>query len=192
MKRTVFTALTGLAVIAAVVTFAYAQQGPPQGAQPGPMMRHQGQMKGRMFQALNLTPEQKSKMETLRSAQMKEMAQLRADAQIAQIDLRDLLRQDNPSDSDVKAKVAAVTKTRGKIMESQVAFGLKMKQVLTPEQRQKLQDLREQHMRRGGQRGWMRPGGGRMFQQHRPGPRGPMMPNAWENEQPQTAPNANM
>ena len=158
MKRTIITALIGACVVALVTTCAEAQPR-GRGQASGPML-------GRGIQALDLTADQQKKLQDLRSAHQKDMARLRADAQVARIELQDLLRQDNPRDAEVKAKINSVTQTRGKTMESQVGFRLKMQQMLTPEQRQKLQELQNQ-------RGRMRPQGEWRGRMPRPNPQGP-------------------
>lgn len=163
MKRTLITALIGAFAIALVTTLADAQ---PRGRGQGG-----GPMVGWGLQALDLTAEQQQKLQDMRSMHQKDMARLRADAQIAQIELRDLLRQDNPKDADVKAKINSVTQTRGKIMESQVGFRLKMQQVLTPEQRQKFQDMQ---MERGRMKqGPQGEGRGLRDRMRRPNPQAP-------------------
>ncbi len=178
MKRKSIITLMGIMAIAAVATIVYAQ---PQG--PGMMQgKMQGRMQGKVLEALGLSAEQKDKLHMMRSAHQKEMAQLRANAQIAQIELRDLLRQDDPKDADVKTKIAAANSARGKMMEAQITFGLKMKQVLTPEQRQKWQEMKAHRPMRNRGEGRMNRGDDPMFRQHRQNPRGPFMPGAFDGE----------
>ena len=112
------------------------------------------------------------------------MTRLQADERIAQMELQEVLRQDSPKAGDVKARVAAVNKIRSQILEQSVDFQVKVKQVLTPEQRKKLQSMQNDRRgpgRRGGAfRGRGRGEGrrpfyqgrrGRGFQRSRPAPR---------------------
>ena len=144
MERYILAALIGIVAIASIAPLASARPGK---GQRGNKMRPQ--MAGRMMEALDLTDAQKEKLQDLRTANAKAMAKLQADAKIAQIDLKEVMQQDNPKTADVKAKIAAVNKVRGQIMEKRALHGLEMKQVFTPEQRKKLQTLKKQHRRRG-------------------------------------------
>jgi len=175
MKRYILAALIGIVAIASIAAVASARPGK---GQRGNMMT-QRNMKGmHMMQALDLTDAQKEKFHALRTANAKAMAKLQANAKIAQIELREVTRQDAPKTADVKTKVAAVNKVRGQIMEMRTLHGIEMKQVLTPEQRKKLETLKSQPRGRGmrGKAGMQRgrSGGRRGMMRHR----GPMMPQA--------------
>ena len=137
-------------------------QGAPQAGPRNPMA------------ALGLTEEQQQKMKAIRLAQAKEMAQLKANLQVAQIELKDALGQDTPNAAAVKAKAAAVSKARSVIFAKHIDARLNLSQVLTPEQRQKMQELKQTRGprgagkgMRGGRRGMM---GGRGRMQGGPGP----------------------
>ena len=113
---------------------------------PRPMMH-------RMMEELDLSDEQRSKLEALRESGMREGIRIRADLEIARLDLRQAMRQADPSAPDVKAKVAKVNGVRAKMLEHRVDGQLKRQAVLTPEQRTKLEELRRRPMdgtRRGG------------------------------------------
>ncbi len=140
-----------------------------------------GHRRGHRFEdrlhALELTAEQKGKVKALHLAQAKQMAQLRADHQIARLELQNLLGQADPKASDVKSRVAAVNKAQGKILETRVNLQVNLNKILTSEQRGKLKEMEQRRpgrehqgrQRRGGRRG--RPG----F--HRPGPAPPVPQN---------------
>jgi Spy/CpxP family protein refolding chaperone len=100
-----------------------------------------GAMMMRAAKAIGLTDEQMNRLRGMRVAHQREMIRLRADAQIARLDLEEALRQPNAKFADVKAKVAAISALHGQMMEKKVAFRLDARQVLTPEQQQKLREL---------------------------------------------------
>ena len=102
------------------------------------------------MKALELTDAQQAKMKTMRLAHAKEMVQLRADQKIAQLELRDLMGQDAPKAGDIDARVDAVNAARGKIMKKNIHFQTAFKNILTPEQREKLKAMRQ---KRGARRG---------------------------------------
>jgi len=141
------------------------RQAPPQA--PGPR---------NPMAALNLTDEQQQKMKTIRLAQAKEMAQLKANLQVAQLELREALGQANPNAGAVKAKVAAVNKAKSTVFGKQIDTRLKFGQVLTPEQRKKMSDARQMWGgKRGGRRGNAMRGGHRGMQDRPNAKRGARM-----------------
>ncbi len=134
MKRKMIFALLGIFAIAAVTTFAHARPG-----------KREGMMHPKMMTELNLTDAQKEKLKTMRSAHQKEMIKLQAAAKIAQIELGDVLHQDNPKSTEVKAKIDAVNAARNKVMEARIMRRLESKKVFTPEQLKKMEELKAQH-----------------------------------------------
>lgn len=150
MKRLSLTLLAALLLAAWGFTAAQAQ--------PGKGRRgHRGQD---FIQALNPTAEQMEKIKALRLDHARQMAQLHANLKIAQLELRSAMDQDSPQMADVKTRVAEVNRMRAQIMEKNVEMRLNLKNLLTPEQKEKLKELRQQ-----------RPGPGRMGWRHDgPGP----------------------
>jgi Spy/CpxP family protein refolding chaperone len=102
---------------------------------------------------LDLTQEQKDQLKSLRTANQKKMIQLRADAQIAGVELRELMHEKDPNKRQVDAAVAKVNSARGKMMSSRVHQKLAVNKILTDEQLQKLEEMpgrrggRERHFR---------------------------------------------
>ncbi|MCY3680557.1 MAG: periplasmic heavy metal sensor [Gemmatimonadetes bacterium] len=142
MKRKIIYAVIGVFAIGVIGSVnADAQRGKRRG------------MRGGMA-ALELTDEQKEKMSDLRSAHQKAMVDLRAAHQKARIDLGEVRKQDNPSASDIQAKVDAVTAAQGKIMAREIQHNIDVKNLLTAEQKEKLGERR-----RGGRMGFRGRGG---------------------------------
>lgn len=123
-----------------------------------PTNAHRGKRgwKGRKapMAALELTAEQRTKMESLKLAQAKQMAQLRADLKVARLDLRAAMRRDEPDAAEVKARVAAVNSARSLILESRVNHRLKVNSVLTTEQRTRLREMRRDRSGKGCGKMW--------------------------------------
>ena len=141
MKSRILTVVIGVAAAAAVLWGISAVN-----AQPG---RREGRVARRFeapifeapIKALNLTAEQQEKLKALRLVNDKEMVRLRADQQIAQMELHEILDQDNPNPTEVKAKVDNLNKVRSTITAKMVDFRLGMNKILTPEQREKLRSF---------------------------------------------------
>jgi len=108
--------------------------------------------------ALELSTEQRTKLENLNLERAKKMAQLRADLKVARLDLRAAMRLDNPDPAEVKARVAAVNNARSLILESKVNHRLNVNGVLTPEQRNKLREMRRDRSKGGCGKMWRRGG----------------------------------
>ena len=159
MKRRILMAAGILTAVVAAAAFLWGTGSVD--ARPG---RRGGRMAGRFeapFKALDLTAEQQEKMKALHLANGKEMVRLRADEQIAQMELQEVMGQDNPSPTEVKAKVDNVNKVRSTITSRMVDLKLGMKKILTPEQREKLRSFKGKMGMRGG------PGKGMGMRGHR-------------------------
>jgi len=146
MKRKIIYAVIGVFIIGIIGSVAFVKHADAQRA------KRRG-MRGGMA-ALELTDEQKEKMSDLRSAHQKAMIDLRAAHAKARIDLGAIRNEDNPSASDIQAKVDAVTAAQGKIMAREIQHNIDVKNLLTAEQKEKLGE-----MRRGGREGFRGRGG---------------------------------
>ena len=145
MKRKIIYAVIGVFVIGVIGSVAFVKHADAQRAKRRGM---------HSMAALELTDEQKEKMSDLRSAHQKAMVDLRAAHQKARIDLGVIRKQDNPSASDIQAKVDAVTAAQGKIMAREIQHNIDVRNLLTAEQKEKLGE-----MRRGGRMGFRGRGG---------------------------------
>lgn len=114
-----------------------------------------------LVEKLELTDTQQAKLRILRTAHAKEMAKLRADMEVAHIELREVMTNTNPSATDAKSKAAEVNAARARLFEKSVAFRVEAKNVLTPEQQKTLQKegRKKHHGGRGfGYRSMLPPG----------------------------------
>lgn len=155
MKRKIIYAVIGVFVLGIIGSVAFVKHADAQRAKRRGM---------RGMAALELTAEQKEKMSDLRSAHQKTMVDLRAAHQKARIDLGEIRKEDNPSASDIQAKVDAVTAAQGKIMAREIQHNIDVKNLLTAEQKEKLGE-----MRKGGGRKGFRGRGGPGFRGRGPG-----------------------
>ncbi len=111
-------------------------------------------------QKVGVTPEQVAKIRQQETAFRKTAIQQRADLEVKQIDLGDLLAADKPDRAAIDRQLQAISASRLAMDKSRVDFRLNMKDALTPEQREKLRQAMKDRMqaRRGeGRRGG--PGG---------------------------------
>ena len=107
----------------------------------------------RLREALELTDEQTEQLRKITVDTRKTTVQKRADLQVHRIELHEVLRAENPPRAQVEQKVREITQLQGDLMQTRVDALLSARAVLTPEQRQKAQELRSQ-----GRRGFRRSG----------------------------------
>ena len=105
---------------------------------------------------LNLSDEQKTKMEALQTAHLKDVRPLREKMFDKSVELRRLWLQTNPDKDKINAAQKEMRTLRDNIEDKGTAFKLELRKLLTPEQNEKLANS---HWGRGsgfGPRGGMR------------------------------------
>jgi len=112
----------------------------------------------RVRQYLGLTDEQVGRLHKIGIDAEKAAVQTRADMELRHIELRELLRADNPDHDAIMQKLDEVNALRGKMEKQQVETLLSARSVLTPDQLKKVKAFMEN---RGG--GMER---GRMMERH--------------------------
>jgi Spy/CpxP family protein refolding chaperone len=97
----------------------------------------------RMHKELNLTDQQMDELAKLRMENQKEMIKLRADLRILQLDLKTLLNEKEPDTAKVYAQLDRINKLRNEISKNRIESDLKRRTVFTPEQWDKIKNLRK-------------------------------------------------
>jgi len=116
---------------------------------------------------LGVTAEQAAKIRQQESDFRKTEIRNRANLEVQRIDLRDLLSADKPDRAAINSKLQEISAARLSMEKSSIDYRLNMRDALTPEQRQKLQEwMKQRREREGGRNGGPRGARG----QH--GPRG--------------------
>lgn len=105
-------------------------------AGPRKMMREKpaSGMRMEICAELNLTAEQQQKIEALRLAHQKEMVPLRADIQLAKLELEELVRAGDTS-KKLDAAIKKVNDLKAKQFEKQVKHRMDVANILTDEQK---------------------------------------------------------
>ncbi len=114
-----------------------------------------------MRQRLNITLEQAEKIRQQATDFLKGQIRNRADLEIQRLDLRNMLAAEHPDRAAIDATLQKMSDLRLAQEKSAVDFHLAMRDAFTPEQRQKLREMRRAGMRKRF--------GGRMMR----GPHGP-------------------
>lgn len=102
-----------------------------------------GQFRGgpelrRKLEGLGLSRAQRDRLANLRDEQMRRAIRGRADLRLAQLDLRKLLRSDEPDARAIDAQIERIQGLRTEMMKSRIHGFLSLRSTLTPEQRDKL------------------------------------------------------
>lgn len=121
--------------------------------------RHHGRHLMRILRGLDLTDEQKANAREMMMAARKQAIPMRAELQVAQLELQDLLVQDDVDRAAVDQHLDQIGQLRQKLMRHRVDTRLKLHAMLTPEQRAKARTAFMDHMVDGPPHGFHRQGG---------------------------------
>ena len=149
MKHTL-QILTFMATLLFVGVSAAGQAMPPPA---GPPMPPQGPFGGDPIRQLNLTPEQREQIRLLREANREERATINQRVRETNRALEEVLDTDSPDESVVEQRVREAAAAQAAAMRMRIISEVKIRRVLTAEQRVLLKSLRKQaHEARGERR----------------------------------------
>jgi len=108
--------------------------GPGGGPGDGGTRRGPGMAGGRLAE-LRLTDEQRQKLEDVRYRHQKKVIPMQSDLRLAALDLRHLMRAENPDARAIDAQIDRIASMRASVGKERVASMLEARAILTPEQR---------------------------------------------------------
>lgn len=108
----------------------------------------------RLFKELDLTDEQKKQARDIMVAARKEGIQMHADLKLARLNLHEQLMQDEVDQAAVEQHLNQVGQVHQQHLRHRVATRLKLREVLTPDQRDKARTLLMDHMMEGPRHGF--------------------------------------
>lgn len=152
-------AIAFIMAIAVAIPVAMAQtegQGPKEGR--GGKWGHRGgrggdRMFGRAFSQLDLTDAQKAQMKQIRESQRESLQPLKQELRAKRQEIRTATASGTFDEALVRQKLAEIAPIEAKLMAEQFRAHQQMLSVLTPEQRTKLEQMREQFKSKRGERG---------------------------------------
>ena len=97
---------------------------------------------GRLAEELNLSNTQRERLRAIGETLERKRIRLRADLELAQLELRSAMRGDSPALTELESRIDTVTRIQGEMMKAGVSARLDARKVLTPEQREKLSEIR--------------------------------------------------
>ncbi len=152
MKKIAAGLISGFLLLVLAAPFSFAQMGGPgpgRGCQGDgmPMTRHEGMMgKGhhlwKMLSRLGLDEKQKEAVKAIQSRTAKDTVRKQADIQLARIELRDILGKDKVDMTAVESNLKKTAALQTEIRLSHIKAMQEVKALLTPEQKQKFDELR--------------------------------------------------
>jgi periplasmic protein CpxP/Spy len=172
MKKLTFVLIAAtLGVLLTIPAFAF---GPGEGRGPGGCPGNgpggdRGYYQDKIFKNLNLTDEQKTKIEALRDTNYKATRPLREKMFDKSVELRREWLKANPDKDKITATQKEMRTLRDSLEDKYTALRLEIRKVLTPEQQEKLANSRWGRGSGFGPRGGMR-GQGEFGPGHGPGP----------------------
>ncbi|MFZ0062751.1 MAG: Spy/CpxP family protein refolding chaperone [Pyrinomonadaceae bacterium] len=136
IERITLAFLFGACVVLAASAYAQAQQQPlPENQQPGPG--------GDPIRDLNLSPEQRERIRSIREEQRDERAAVNQHLRETNRALEELLDSDNPSEALIEKHLRDIAEAQAASLRMRVATEMKVRKVLTPEQLTTLRILRQ-------------------------------------------------
>jgi Spy/CpxP family protein refolding chaperone len=157
MKKLILTLMAiVLGVLLTVSAFAFGPGACP-GNGPGGDRDYQ---RDKIFNKLNLSAEQKTKIEALQTATQKELRPIREKMFDKSVELRRLWLRANPDKDKIYAAQKEMRSLRDQMQDKITAMRLEMRKQLTPEQNEKLANSRWGRGPGFGPRGGMRGHGG--------------------------------
>ena len=103
-----------------------------------------------MARELNLTATQKDRLEDVRDQHRRKAIAMRADLEVARLDMRKLMRADQPDRRAIEAQIDRTSAMRAELQKARMAALLDARAILTPQQREKLKELRGSRSLMGG------------------------------------------
>ena len=138
-----FKKLAALFMIAAAVSFSFAQPGLGPGPNAGPNARS---MRQEMKAKLNLTEAQETQMQKLRFDLEKKQTTVQSKIKLLRIDMKELLAGENPEKNAIEKKMKEVSDLQLQEKLNVLDHMFTVKGILTPEQ----QKIWKQHMKQMG------------------------------------------
>lgn len=129
MKKIAFT------VIAVLMGLLLASQVFAWGPGPG---KKSGYCRGVVLEELNVTEDQRTKLEVLQSQHFKAVRPLREKIHDKSAELRKLWLQVDPDKNEIMAKQKEVRALRNQLEDNKTVYRFEVNKILTPEQKEKL------------------------------------------------------
>jgi Spy/CpxP family protein refolding chaperone len=112
--------------------------------QPGAPETQQGGVGGDPIRQLNLTPEQREQIRSIREHNKEERAAINQRVRDSNLALEEALNSDNPDEAVIEQRVRAVGEAQASAMRMRILTEVRIRRVLTVEQRKILKTLQQE------------------------------------------------
>ena len=136
--------LTSLAAMAFFIAVPSISGQTVQDQQPGPPMPQQRQFAGDPIRQLNLSPEQLEQIRTIRQQNQKERATINERVRETNQALEAVLDAENPDEALVEQRMKEASAAQAAAMRMRILTEVRIRKVLTAEQRTLLRTMRQQ------------------------------------------------
>ena len=136
MKRLIPATIFSMLI---VLTLAFSQGHRPPQARPDQPPRPREALREKL-QLLDLTAEQREKIETMRLELQKKIIPIRAQIELKQLDMRSAMKADKPGEAAILKIVREIHDLEFQIKELEIKQKLAFHALLTPEQREKMRE----------------------------------------------------
>lgn len=104
-----------------------------------------------LIKNIGISKEQVGKIKDLSITTEKKLIKVRADIELKEIDLREVLDEDKPNEGKAEGLIKGIMKLKTDARILKTKQMIDMKKILTPEQLEKLQQFKREHQMRGKQ-----------------------------------------
>ena len=101
----------------------------------------------RFADEIGLSEDQLDRISSIKTEMEKKIVDLRAEKQKAEIDLRELIRDPKAKSSEIEKAAQKVVDLESQIRLNRIETAIKIRDVLTPEQREKVMEVIKEHRR---------------------------------------------
>lgn len=136
--------LTLLAVLVFFGTFSSVYAQAPQQQSTAPAYQQGGGLGADPVRQLNLTPEQRERIRSIREQSKEERGAINERARAANRALEEVLDSDNPEEAVVEQRLREVAATQAAVMRMKTLTEIRIRRVLTVEQRVNLRLMQQQ------------------------------------------------
>jgi len=134
--------MSTIAILALVVGTSIAQDAPKDGKHHGKHGKHQAMLDD----IPDLTDDQKAQIKEIREESRKQMQPQREESKKLRLKMIELKSSENPDQKQINALIDQQAKVKADMMKARTASELKVRSILTPEQRKAFDSKKKEHM----------------------------------------------
>lgn len=144
MKKKALALLVGILAVIFTSSLAFSQGGPTKPTKKGKK------------QGLKLSTEQQEQIKKIRHTFQKKVIQQRAEIQLKELDLRELVESQSPNEKEIEKNIDELHRLQAELQKLEIRQMLAVKKILTPEQQKALENKMKQKKMQFHEKGMMK------------------------------------